>query len=1157
MKMNRQPQQFRPLFNSDESEGFIARFRSAYCWVLGLVIGMTLLSAITLGLSGTTLRNGDHLINDSGRQRMLSQRIAKHALQMHVTADAGDEAAFLLHRKQLADDLSEFESAHHSIKKLRPSTAVMLQTKTKSARLMQKLEPRRAGLTAATLALLAEPSDTLLSDSDRRVELVNGIVDEANHFLPRMHALVNAFESELSTTRSLALAFNLLIGMITLAILGTGMVFVLEPARRQMLRQHRALSEAMASSERAAREVQMLRTALDEHSIVSIADVHGTIVDVNAGFCAISGYSEEELIGQNHRMLNSGRHGPEFWRDMWRTISSGKAWRGEVCNTAKDGSEYWVDSTIVPCMNADGKPEHYVSIRFDVTATKRAFSELKDAQDLLAKTGRAARIGGWELDMDSQHPVWSDEVCRIHEVPLRHVPSLDEAISYYAEEARPVIRAAVARSAESGVGWDLELPFVTAKGNKRWVRALGTPEMRDGVCVKLWGALQDITEVVETRKRLEEIRRRYERTTSGATDGLWEYDVAEGRLWCSDQLKRMLGLTTKPDDAAGIDTESFSMLIHPDDRQTEAAAMREHLSQGTPYNVKYRAKSASGEYRWFNSRGQATQKDDGSGLLMSGSLADINAAHTAQTRLDLATRAARIGLWDWDLETDSVIFNDTYGTMLGYDPGELRGHLDTWKQIVHPEDKDEANARVEQALSSSTNMTYSNEFRCRCKDGTWRWIRAEGEIVERAPDGSPKRMIGVHVDIQDLREAMRRAHAASKEKSEFLANMSHEIRTPMTSILGYADLLEESTRELPHLQCHAQTIHRNAEHLTTIINDILDVSKIEAGKLKTESIAFSLRQVVDDVAGFLLPRAESKTISLQVEYESAIPENVQGDPLRLRQILVNLVGNAVKFTEEGGVVIAVSYDSTDETARIAVRDTGIGMTPALLHVIKKFEAFNQADSSTSRLYGGTGLGLRISKSLSELLGGRLEVESQAGIGSEFTVTIPLYDPDSADRLSSSSGLITPLTTETGTGHDPTRQELSCVRVLLAEDGPDNQRLLRHLLESRGATVEIVDTGEAAVRRLTDTNAGPRPDIVLMDMQMPVLDGFDATRQLRADGYDGPIIAATADAMDGVREDCLAAGCDDYLTKPINKAALFKACTKWARIACVSRSIDAA
>jgi signal transduction histidine kinase/DNA-binding NarL/FixJ family response regulator len=371
------------------------------------------------------------------------------------------------------------------------------------------------------------------------------------------------------------------------------------------------------------------------------------------------------------------------------------------------------------------------------------------------------------------------------------------------------------------------------------------------------------------------------------------------------------------------------------------------------------------------------------------------------------------------------------------------------------------------------------------------------------------------------------AEEASRAKSSFLAHMSHEIRTPLTSILGYTDLLVLPNTGPSDRHDFVQVIHRNAEHLLAVINDILDVSKIEAGHLEAEAVATDLPQLIADVFVLMKERASTKSLVLDARIEQPIPQRITTDPLRLRQILINLLGNAIKFTQRGSVTLIVSRivrnAGTPEMLALAVRDTGIGMSPEQMG--RLFKPFTQADTSHTRVFGGTGLGLTISRSLANVLGGDVTVQSTPGRGSIFTATIPLHPVAGAewvDRLPRTNAI-------------PTAARLTDYlsglsgRVLLAEDGPDNQRLIAAYLRKAGATVQIVENGRAAVE------AASRQlfDLILMDCQMPGLDGYSATRELRSHGYSGPIVALTANAMSHDRAAALAAGSDDFLTKPID------------------------
>ncbi len=387
--------------------------------------------------------------------------------------------------------------------------------------------------------------------------------------------------------------------------------------------------------------------------------------------------------------------------------------------------------------------------------------------------------------------------------------------------------------------------------------------------------------------------------------------------------------------------------------------------------------------------------------------------------------------------------------------------------------------------------------------------------------------------------ALRRANNA---KSEFLANMSHEIRTPMTAILGYADILLENLRDDESLNA-ALTIKRNGEHLLEVINDILDLSRIESGKLTVEKLSCSPVQLISEVFSLMRVRAEAKKIGLEVVYEGVMPETVQTDPTRLRQILINLLGNAIKFTETGRVRLVTRFVATpDIPARLqfSVIDTGIGMSPSQLQAL--FQPFTQGDTSTSRKYGGTGLGLAISKRLAQALGGDIAVESVPNQGTTFRLTIDPGPLTGVNWLQGSSEAVL------GVQPAPQRQKdflpsLSG-HILLVEDGLDNQRLIAFLLRKAGATVTLAENGqEALAKAMPQPEAGasaPPFDLILMDMQMPIIDGYEATARLRAAGYQGPIVALTAHAMTSDRQKCLDIGCNDYLTKPIDRQKLLTA-----------------
>ncbi|MEM1445319.1 MAG: ATP-binding protein [Planctomycetota bacterium] len=419
---------------------------------------------------------------------------------------------------------------------------------------------------------------------------------------------------------------------------------------------------------------------------------------------------------------------------------------------------------------------------------------------------------------------------------------------------------------------------------------------------------------------------------------------------------------------------------------------------------------------------------------------------------------------------------------------------------------------------------------------------AEEDMERRAEDLTitndllEEQAIELATKTQELEQARLEADAANHAKSHFLANMSHEIRTPMTAILGYADLLRDEQLEDAQRREHLTTIRRNGDHLLTIINDILDVSKIEAGQMTVENIETRPLELLDQAIALLKVRAQDNRVDLQLEPEFPLPATIASDPVRLRQIVLNLVGNAIKFSEHGRVVVRPRFDPKQQALSIDIEDTGIGMSEE--QVARLFQPFNQADCSTTRKYGGTGLGLTISKRLATMLGGGISVRSTPGKGSTFTVSVatgPVADNtlvhDAKDALRSLQPTAAK-PTET-----PTANSLRG-RVLLAEDGPDNQRLITFILKKAGLTVDIANDGQEALDQLAEAHdEGRRFDLVLMDMQMPRVDGVTATRKARDLGFTGPIIALTAHAMEEHRQQALNAGCDDFATKPVDRAAL--------------------
>jgi PAS domain S-box-containing protein len=633
---------------------------------------------------------------------------------------------------------------------------------------------------------------------------------------------------------------------------------------------------------------------VDQHAIVSVTDRHGRIVEANERFCALTGYGPEELIGANHRMVQSGVHPPEFYADMWRTIAAGRVWRGEICNRAKNGSLHWVDASIVPIAGDDGRPDRYVAIRTDITERKRVEAALRE-----------------------------------------------------------------------------QLHF--------------SRELLDAIPVAIY--------YKDARGRFLGMNRALE----------WLFDI---------DRRQAIGRTSDEVFANGYADEHVErdreLLARPSRQSYE---MEMPLPDGTPRTLYY----------------------------SKASMTDASGAVTGV-----------IG----------VIFDTT-----------------------------------------------------------------ERKSLERS-----------------LQEAKDAAEAASRAKSQFLANMSHEIRTPMNGIIGMTDLVLD-TQLGPNQRDYLETVRQSADALMDIINDLLDLSKIEAGRMELESIDFEPRALLEHLCKPMALSAYRKGLTFGLQLTPAVPRAARGDPGRLRQVLVNLLGNAVKFTQRGEVVLAVDARSPSDEPdgwllECAVRDSGIGIPADKQRLI--FDAFAQADSSTTRRFGGTGLGLAITRRLVEAMGGEIVVESTPGRGSTFRFTIRLH------AASAGKADLGPIADDeasalvaTGIEAAPGEPEAAAprpMRVLLAEDNPVNQKLASLMLARLGHEVVVAADGAQAVAQVA---AGPF-DVVLMDMQMPELDGVEATRRIRAAGHAVPIVAMTANAMDADRARCLEAGMNGFLAKPVRAPELAEA-----------------
>jgi PAS domain S-box-containing protein len=632
---------------------------------------------------------------------------------------------------------------------------------------------------------------------------------------------------------------------------------------------------------------------------------------------------------------------------------------------------------------------------------------------------------------------------------------------------------------------------------------------------------------------------------------MWVSDAQGGNRFANRTFREFFGTTSEQ-----VEGGKWHPLLHPDDAPNYLAAFRRAIEEHTPFRAEARARRADGEWRWIASYAEPRFSPDGEFLGHVGLSPDITERKQAEESLrsseekfrQLAENIREV-FWLVDAASNQTLYlSPAYEQVWGRTCDSAIQNPTSWLDAVHPDDVEQA-----QLLwgPQAKREPVESEFRIRTPDGQEKWVRERAfPVFDHA--GQVVRIGGVAEDItawkryaEELVHAREAADAGSVAKSRFLANKSHEIRTPMNGVIGMLQLLLD-TDLTPEQREYAGVIETSGRALLSLIDDILDLSKIEARKITLEQVDFDPRGTVEEAAQTLRTQAAAKGLAICWRAAPETPALLRGDPTRLCQVLINLAANAIKFTERGEVTVQVGFESQNNgkaTLRFSVTDTGIGIRPEQDSTL--FSPFVQADASTTRKYGGTGLGLSISKQLVEMMGGTIGFDSRVGEGSTFWFTAVFDVPP---ELALASG-VEPAPTSC---RQPANGRLvvppgvgrprSEARILVAEDNSINQRLLLAQLRKLGYEARAVASGFAAVEALRQEQY----DLVLMDCQMPEMDGFEATRRIRESDslQQVPIVAVTASAMVGDRERCIREGMNDYLSKPMDLRQLAEVLAKW-------------
>ncbi len=793
----------------------------------------------------------------------------------------------------------------------------------------------------------------------------------------------------------------------------------------------------------------------------------------------------------------------------------------------------------------------------EYTATEEA---LRQSEGFLRRTGQVARVGGWELDLVTGELIWTTETRRIHGVDRDYRPTVEQALDFYPPEARDTLQAALAAAAAGGPGYDLELPFIRADGSRIWVRTFGSVERRDGKPVIVTGAIQDVTDQVRQRHAMERANQRSILATEAAGIGIWDWNVLTDIVVWDDIMCRLYeAAATK-----AVDYATWRQYLHPDDRAHVEAALQDGLSGVRSFDTEFRILLPSGT-RHMRAIGRTLHDVDGRIERMIGVNWDITEARELAADRDLqAIKLVR------SEERFRLIAENANDVISLVDPDGRRSYASPAtrrlfgvapeifqsrdaKEFIHSDDR-AAVAALQGALLSGERTEAHISFRARNPERGEVWIEVNARALTDPLTGAASGYVSVLRDVTDRRaveaelrtinveldrlarhyaQARNLAEQANRAKTRFLAGISHELRTPLNGILGYAQLLHMDEALTDKQRERVRFMLTAGKHLLEMISGVLDMSEIESESLELQLAPVELRAVVDACIDMVRPAAEAKHLSIAAAFMPAVPTRTVTDPKRLRQILLNLIGNAVKYTVHGAVKIQVTTTTDDRRIRIEVSDTGPGIPQERRALL--FNDFERLELGSLSLEEGSGLGLSLARQLTTLMDGSIGYDDNPGGGSVFWFELPLV----AARTSSDDQGPAGLTFCPG---EASPASIKPLRVLVADDVAMNRDVAAAFLRSASHDVVCVDCGADAVIAATKSDF----DIILMDVRMPGIDGLEATRRIRA--LQGPrgdvaIVALTAQVFTEQVKACTEAGMDCHLTKPFTIESLLAAITR--------------